>query len=60
MKDTIKVYLRNSASPYSIVDSSSGILDSVTFIAGFVFKNAVSGNYYLDIRHRNSIKPTLE
>lgn len=55
MKDTIKVYLRNSASPYSIVDSSSGILDSVTFTAGFVFKNAVSGIYYLDIRHRNSI-----
>lgn len=55
MKDTIKAFLRNSNSPYSITDSSSGILDSVTFKAGFVFRNAVSGNYYLEIRHRNCV-----
>ncbi len=55
MKDTIKAFLRNSNSPYSITDSSSGILDSVTFKAGLVFRNAVSGNYYLEIRHRNCV-----
>lgn len=55
MKDTIKAYLRNSISPYSITDSSKGLIDSVTFLTGFVFRNAGSGNYYLEIRHRNCV-----
>lgn len=55
MKDTLKAFLRNSNSPFTITDSSAGILDSVTFKAGLVFRNAVSGNYYLEIRHRNSV-----
>ena len=55
MKDTIRAYLRNSNSPFAISDSSAGIIDSLTFYTGLVFRNAVSGNYYLEIRHRNCI-----
>lgn len=57
MKDTIKVYLRNSLSPYNMLDSAKGIADSVTFHVSLKFNHDRSpGNYYLDIRHRNSIE----
>lgn len=48
MKDTIRAYLRNSNSPFAISDSSAGIIDSLTFYTSLVFRNAVSGNYYLE------------
>ena len=39
-----------------IVDSATAVIDSITFIASFTFKNAPSGDYYLAIVHRNSIE----
>ena len=57
MKDTVKVYMRGSVSPYMIIDSAKGIIDSVTFKSEIKFNyNLSPGNYYLDIRHRNSIE----
>ena len=57
MKDTVKVYLRSSLSPYNMLDSAKGIADSVTFNVSLIFNHDRSpGNYYLDIRHRNSIE----
>ncbi|MCB0728286.1 MAG: hypothetical protein KDD00_12540 [Ignavibacteriae bacterium] len=56
MKDTVTSYLRNAASPYMIVDSAKGVIDSVTFEGTFVFNNVSSGNYYLVVKHRNSIE----
>lgn len=53
MKDTVKVYLRNSSSPYSIADSSQSVLDSLTFSGSFVFSNVNTGNYYIELHHRN-------
>jgi hypothetical protein len=55
-RDTCRVYLRQSVSPYSIVDSSKAIIDSNTFTGSFIFQNAPSGNYYLDVRHRNGLQ----
>lgn len=55
-RDTLKIYLRNSMSPYSVVDSAKGKIDSVTFNTEVIFSNAVPGNYYVDIKHRNSIE----
>ncbi|HMQ69083.1 MAG TPA: hypothetical protein PKA90_08575 [Ignavibacteria bacterium] len=56
MRDSVKVYLRSSSIPYAIVDSSTGVFDSVTFNAEFYFDPELNNeNYYLDIRHRNSI-----
>lgn len=56
IRDTIRVYLRNVASPYAIIDSSKGVLDSLSFTASFTFSNAPSGTYYVVIKHRNSIE----
>lgn len=57
MKDTIKAYLRNSSSPYQIIDSSMNTVDSVNLKVSLKFGyDLSSGNYYLDIRHRNSIQ----
>lgn len=54
MKDTLKVYLVDSASCQK-VDSSIGVLDSVTFNIPVSFLNAESGNYYIYIYHRNHL-----
>ena len=55
VSDTTKVYLRNSASPYDLVDSAKGVLGT-NGTGTFNFINAVSGvNYYIVVSHRNSI-----
>lgn len=56
MKDTVRIFLRNTTSPYSIVDSATAIPDSVTFGSTVTFLNANSGVYYVEVRHRNSIE----
>jgi hypothetical protein len=55
-RDTVKAFLRNSTSPYQIVDSAKALIDPVNFTAGFCFNNADSGSYYIMLRHRNSIE----
>lgn len=55
-KDTVRVYLHSNLSPYNVVDSSKTILDSVSFSANFIFSNAGSGTYYLQLKHCNSIE----
>ena len=56
MKDTVRVYLRNSTVPYSLVDSAIAIIDSLTFTGAFTFQNISSGNYYIQVKHRNCIE----
>lgn len=56
MNDTVHVYLRNSASPYAEIDHSTGIADKNTFEGTHYFHNAGTGNYFLQIKHRNSIE----
>ncbi|MBK8550206.1 MAG: hypothetical protein IPL53_03775 [Ignavibacteria bacterium] len=56
MRDTARVYLRNSSSPYAIVDSAKSIIDSVTYTGSFLFSNAGTGTYYLQTKHRNSLE----
>lgn len=55
-RDTVRAYLRNNSAPYTIVDSSKAVFDSLTFISNFVFTNASSGTYYIVVKHRNSIE----
>lgn len=54
--DPVTVYLRNAASPYAIVDSATADLDSVTFTGQFTFPNAASGQYYIVVKHFNSVE----
>jgi len=56
LRDTVKVYLRNVSSPFNVVDSSTGVFDSVSFIAPLVFKSAESGTYYYHVDHRNALE----
>ncbi|MBL8008243.1 MAG: hypothetical protein JNJ56_11990, partial [Ignavibacteria bacterium] len=56
LTDTIRAYLRNTSFPYAVTDSSTGLLDSLTFKSGMQFANAATGTYYLQIKHRNCIE----
>lgn len=56
MRDTVKVYLRNSTSPYAVKDSAKAVIDSLTQTALFTFSNAPSGTYYIVANHRNCIE----
>ena len=56
IRDTVRIYLRNSSSPFAIVDSAKAYLSS-TGAGTFSFQNASNGvNYYLHLKHRNSIE----
>lgn len=56
VSDTVKLYLRNTSSPYSIIDSAKSNLNTAG--SGFFsFSNAVDGSsYYVSVNHRNSIE----
>lgn len=56
MRDTMVAYLYNNSAPFALIDSARSIIDSVTFFGSFSFTNAVSGNYYISVRHRNSLE----
>ncbi|MBL8008294.1 MAG: FG-GAP repeat protein [Ignavibacteria bacterium] len=54
--DTARAYLHSISSPYNIADSAIAFIDPVNLTGSFVFSNAASGIYYIEIRHRNSIE----
>ena len=54
--DTVRVYARNSNSPYAIIDSSKAVINSAGN-ASVIFTQVNNGtNYYLTVKHRNSIE----
>lgn len=55
ISDTIRVYLRNSISPYNAVDSAAALL-SDSSKATITFTNAQTGNYFLQIKHLNDLE----
>ena len=56
VSDTVTAYLRNATSPFNKIDSAKVKLNS-SGSGVFNFSNAISStNYYLVIRHRNSIE----
>jgi hypothetical protein len=56
MRDTLKAFAAGITTPYGLVDSSLAVFDSVTFTSRHFFRNLTDGNYYLVLRHRNSIE----
>ncbi|MEP7145370.1 MAG: dockerin type I domain-containing protein, partial [bacterium] len=54
--DIIKVYLRNIQSPYAIVDSGEALLNSKGTVMLNFSKPFNGVNYYIQIKHRNSIE----
>ncbi len=56
ISDTVRIYLRNSASPYAVIDSTKSTLNS-SGAGAFTFSYPVNGvNYFIVIKHRNSIE----
>jgi len=56
IRDTVKAYLHSTVSPYTKIDSAKSVIDSIGFTGVFKFYNAPSGNYYIEVNHRNSIE----
>ncbi len=56
MSDTVTVSLRNSSFPYNQIDTCKGVINKVTLEGRFYFTAAPSGNYYLKVKHRNSLE----
>ncbi|HMS64759.1 MAG TPA: choice-of-anchor B family protein [Ignavibacteria bacterium] len=56
IKDTVTAYLRNVNSPYNIIDSSKEVVNDISLTGNFKFSNALSGKYYIAVKHRNSIE----
>ncbi len=56
IRDTMTAYLRNSVSPYLIIDSARSVIDSVDFTGSFNFVNAPAGMYYLQLQGRNTVE----
>lgn len=56
VRDTMKLYVRNYAAPFNIVDSSRRYLAGSGYET-FLFSKVVRGvNYFLQLKHRNSIE----
>ncbi|HMR41324.1 MAG TPA: FG-GAP-like repeat-containing protein [Ignavibacteria bacterium] len=56
ISDTVKIYLRSSSSPYPVIDSSKSVINSGNNTGSFAITNAPSGNYYISVKHRNTIE----
>lgn len=56
LQDTIRFLLRRSTSPFAIVDSAKSVISGDPYIDDVVFQNALSGQYYLVVKHRNSLE----
>ncbi len=55
-KDTVRVYLRDAKAPYAMIDSSVAVLDSSSLTANCRMNYAPAGEYYVVVRHRNSVE----
>lgn len=55
VRDTVRGYLAQPSSPYTLIDSAALYL-SPAGSGNLVFEHAVSGNYYIVIRHRNHLE----
>ncbi|MBK7445963.1 MAG: FG-GAP repeat protein [Ignavibacteria bacterium] len=55
ISDTITVELRYSISPFAAADQTSAVL-SANGTVQLKFGNAINGNYYIAVKHRNSIE----
>ncbi|HMQ70043.1 MAG TPA: aryl-sulfate sulfotransferase [Ignavibacteria bacterium] len=56
LRDTVRAYIRSSSLPFSIVDSSKSVIDSLNFYGNFRFYSVPSGTYYISTKHRNGLE----
>jgi hypothetical protein len=56
MRDTVTILLRHTVFPYGVLDSIKSLVDSATLNTQSIFGSIPQGNYYIVVRHRNSIE----
>ncbi|MBK6876833.1 MAG: choice-of-anchor B family protein [Ignavibacteria bacterium] len=56
LEDTVSFYLRKNLAPYILVDSARSVISGSPFMNNVLFNRALTGNYYLAVKHRNSIE----
>jgi len=56
IEDNISFYLHSNTPPYNTVDSTFLHSYSCTLNSAVIFDNAPDGNYYLSVKHRNSLE----
>jgi len=56
LSDTARVFLRNLSPPYAVVDSAKSIIDAISFTGLFNMLHTAPGNYFIEVRHRNTIE----
>jgi len=54
--DTVSVYLRKASSPYGVIDSAKAPIDSVSKSGLFEFSKVSAGNYFIVVKHFNSLE----
>ncbi len=55
-RDTVRAYLRNITTPFAVIDSAKSVIDSVNYTGNFLFSNAPTGTYYIQLKHRNALE----
>jgi hypothetical protein len=55
-KDPVKIYLHQSVSPYSKIDSATTTIDSISFSGMFQFYKSPTASYYIVAKHFNCIE----
>jgi len=55
-KDSVRIYLRKVISPFEIKDTVITVIDSLNFNATGVLRRAKKGNYYIQLKHLNSLE----
>ena len=55
-RDTVRAYLRNITTPFAVIDSAKSVVDSVNYTGNFLFSNAPTGTYYIQLKHRNALE----
>lgn len=56
VSDTVTAELRSSTPPYNTIDVASTMLTSGTGYGSFEFLTAPAGDYYIVVKHRNSLE----
>jgi photosystem II stability/assembly factor-like uncharacterized protein len=56
VSDTVRVELRNSTSPYALVDQGRTVLTPGVGYGSIEFNTAGAGSYYIVVKHRNTIQ----
>lgn len=56
LEDTVNVYLRKNTAPYIPVDSARIKVNGSPYFYDMLFGKALTGSYYVVVRHRNSLE----